>query len=175
MSPFDVNGTFACSVFQQFITNVFNYVLIGAEDAGETDYAFLEDMKEKQSKLDRGAHIGRWVRRRLLPAVVSLVQLTDSLSLPVPLLHSLPLQGQLQEYKLDLDVRNDTHRHISHLIGMYPTSSLATWNETSLARDEIYEAVGTSLYARGNGSADSNTGSFPPFPFLLPSRMYEYQ
>ncbi|KAM0462089.1 hypothetical protein ACHAO4_001282 [Trichoderma viride] len=63
--------------------------------------------------------------------------------------------GQIQEWKLDIDVKNDTHRHLSHLYGFYPgyvISSVHGDNKT------IMDAVATSLYSRGNGTDDSNTG-----------------
>lgn len=59
------------------------------------------------------------------------------------------------EWKLDIDVENNTHRHLSHLTGFYPgyvISGVYGDNET------ILEAVATSLYSRGNGTLDSNTG-----------------
>ncbi|KAG8886788.1 hypothetical protein FRB98_000970 [Tulasnella sp. 332] len=67
--------------------------------------------------------------------------------------------GQLQEWgALDIDEPTDHHRHISHLYGMYPGTSLAAWNASSPSKSEIYSAVATSLQARGNGTDDSNTG-----------------
>ncbi|TFB01383.1 putative alpha-fucosidase A [Trichoderma ghanense] len=59
------------------------------------------------------------------------------------------------EWKMDIDVKNNTHRHLSHLYGFYPgyvISSAHADNET------IMDAVATSLYSRGNGTEDSNTG-----------------
>ncbi|KAL7806846.1 glycoside hydrolase family 95 protein [Trichoderma aethiopicum] len=63
--------------------------------------------------------------------------------------------GQIQEWKMDLDVKNNTHRHLSHLYGFYPgyvISSAHADNKT------VMDAVATSLYSRGNGTEDSNTG-----------------
>lgn len=63
--------------------------------------------------------------------------------------------GQIQEWKLDIDVQNNTHRHLSHLNGWYPGYIISGYygkNET------IVKAVETSLYSRGNGTEDSNTG-----------------
>ncbi|PWI65278.1 hypothetical protein PCL_07201 [Purpureocillium lilacinum] len=63
--------------------------------------------------------------------------------------------GQIQEWKLDIDEKNNTHRHLSHLNGWFPgyvISGVHGKNKT------IVDAVATSLYSRGNGTADSNTG-----------------
>ena len=54
-----------------------------------------------------------------------------------------------------MDIENNTHRHLSHLTGWYPgyvISGLHGDNKT------ITDAVATSLYSRGNGTEDSNTG-----------------
>ncbi|KAK4069115.1 CAZyme family GH95 [Trichoderma harzianum] len=58
-------------------------------------------------------------------------------------------------WKMDIDTKNDTHRHLSHLYGFYPgyvISSVYADNKT------VMDAVATSLYSRGNGTEDSNTG-----------------
>ncbi|ETR97606.1 hypothetical protein M419DRAFT_39268 [Trichoderma reesei RUT C-30] len=62
--------------------------------------------------------------------------------------------GQIQEWKIGWDQPNDEHRHLSHLVGWYPGYSIGThmWNKT------VTDAVNVSLTARGNGTADSNTG-----------------
>lgn len=63
--------------------------------------------------------------------------------------------GQIQEWKLDLDVQNNTHRHLSHLTGVYPGYLISG----VMANDsDVQGAVITSLYSRGNGTEDSNTG-----------------
>ncbi|KAK0757339.1 LOW QUALITY PROTEIN: hypothetical protein N5P37_010060 [Trichoderma harzianum] len=59
------------------------------------------------------------------------------------------------KWKMDIDTKNDTHRHLSHLYGFYPgyvISSVYADNKT------VMDAVATSLYSRGNGTEDSNTG-----------------
>ncbi|KAG9023138.1 hypothetical protein FRB95_013494 [Tulasnella sp. JGI-2019a] len=67
--------------------------------------------------------------------------------------------GQLQEWgDLDIDEPTDHHRHISHLYGMYPGTSLANWNASSPSKTQVYSAVATSLWHRGNGTDDSNPG-----------------
>lgn len=62
--------------------------------------------------------------------------------------------GQIQEWKLDIDKKNDTHRHLSNLYGWYPGFSISRdWNNKTIA-----SAVETTLYSRGTGVEDSNTG-----------------
>ncbi|CAL5867505.1 uncharacterized protein PFLUO_LOCUS1724 [Penicillium psychrofluorescens] len=63
--------------------------------------------------------------------------------------------GQIQEWKIDMDVENNTHRHLSHLTGWYPGYVIAGLHGNNKT---ITDAVATSLYSRGNGTIDSNTG-----------------
>lgn len=63
--------------------------------------------------------------------------------------------GQLQEWKLDIDVKNDTHRHLSGLTGWYPGYSIAkeAQNQT------VSSAVETMLWSRGIGKgSDADSG-----------------
>lgn len=66
-----------------------------------------------------------------------------------------------------MDQPNDTHRHLSHLIGLYPgyavsnfDSSIQTQNGTeSFTRDDVLAAAQTSLIHRGNGTGpDADSG-----------------
>lgn len=65
--------------------------------------------------------------------------------------------GQIQEWKLDLDIQNDTHRHLSHLIGWYPGGSISSY-QSGYTNNTISYAVRTSLISRGPGIADANAG-----------------
>ncbi|GAB7356367.1 hypothetical protein MBLNU459_g7152t1 [Dothideomycetes sp. NU459] len=65
--------------------------------------------------------------------------------------------GQMQEWKLDLDVRNDTHRHLSNLVGWYPGSSVSG-HLGGRSNATIQAAVATTLRSRGAGVADANAG-----------------
>jgi alpha-L-fucosidase 2 len=79
---------------------------------------------------------------------------SDMLSKIDPGLH-LGSWGQIQEWKIDMDVKNDTHRHLSNLYGFYPgfyISSVHGFNET------VTNAVATTLYSRGDGTVDQDTG-----------------
>ncbi|KAJ5566732.1 glycoside hydrolase family 95 protein-like protein [Penicillium hispanicum] len=63
--------------------------------------------------------------------------------------------GQLQEWKLDIDIKNDTHRHLSGLTGWYPGYSVA---KDSL-NQSIASAVETMLCSRGDGKgSDADSG-----------------
>ncbi len=57
--------------------------------------------------------------------------------------------GQLQEWVADLDDPKNTHRHVSHLWGIYPGKEI-NWQETP----ELMDAARKSLIARG----DEGTG-----------------
>lgn len=54
--------------------------------------------------------------------------------------------GQLQEWKEDLDDPKNSHRHISHLFGLYPGRQMHTGGAT-----EYVDAARVSLNARGDG------------------------
>ncbi|KAJ6437332.1 alpha-fucosidase [Purpureocillium lavendulum] len=56
---------------------------------------------------------------------------------------------------LDIDEKNNTHRHLSHLNGWFPGYVISGVHGRNKI---ILDAVATSLYSRGNGTADSNTG-----------------
>ncbi|KAF8551628.1 glycoside hydrolase family 95 protein [Imleria badia] len=79
--------------------------------------------------------------------------------------------GQLQEWKIDMDSLADTHRHLSHLIGLYPGYAITSYDPalqgglivdgTSLnyTKEQILAAAETSLLYRGNGTGpDGDAG-----------------
>ncbi|KAF5390948.1 hypothetical protein D9757_003944 [Collybiopsis confluens] len=79
--------------------------------------------------------------------------------------------GQLQEWKVDLDSPTDTHRHLSHLIGLYPGYAVTSYDvglqgglvvngtRTTYNKDQIMDAAKTSLIHRGNGTGpDADAG-----------------
>lgn len=63
--------------------------------------------------------------------------------------------GQIQEWKLDWDTQNDTHRHLSELYGWYPGYALSSVHRHNRT---VTKAVETTLYSRGSGIQDQNTG-----------------
>ncbi|KAH0828626.1 glycoside hydrolase family 95 protein [Lanmaoa asiatica] len=79
--------------------------------------------------------------------------------------------GQLQEWKVDMDSPTDTHRHLSHLIGLYPGYAIASYdaalqggltvNGTFLnyTKEQVLAAAETSLLHRGIGTGpDADSG-----------------
>ncbi|MEK5491750.1 glycoside hydrolase family 95 protein [Paenibacillus sp. FSL R7-0297] len=69
----------------------------------------------------------------------------------------LPLQigaqGQLQEWSVDLQGEDVHHRHVSHLVGVYPGRSI-----TEKLVPGLYEAARTSLENRGDGGTGWSLG-----------------
>ncbi len=69
----------------------------------------------------------------------------------------VPLQtgswGQLQEWKDDWDNPDDTHRHVSHLYGLYPSNQLSPYRTP-----ELTAAARTSLIHRGDPSTGWSMG-----------------
>ncbi|MBN1127676.1 MAG: hypothetical protein JXA71_01725, partial [Chitinispirillaceae bacterium] len=55
--------------------------------------------------------------------------------------------GQLREWKLTNDDSTNTHRHISHMMGLYPGKQISPWIDTAFTR-----AAKRSLNARGDNS-----------------------
>ncbi|KAF8523416.1 glycoside hydrolase family 95 protein [Gautieria morchelliformis] len=68
--------------------------------------------------------------------------------------------GQLQEWKVDMDSQTDTHRHLSHLIGLYPGYAVSNFaGQTNNSRQQITDAAQVSLIHRGNGTGpDADAG-----------------
>ncbi|KAJ6536950.1 Six-hairpin glycosidase-like protein [Mycena capillaripes] len=79
--------------------------------------------------------------------------------------------GQLQEWKVDQDASNDTHRHLSHLIGLYPGYAITNYepamqggllingSRTTYSKSQVMNATTISLIHRGNGTGpDADSG-----------------
>ncbi|KAK7052333.1 glycoside hydrolase family 95 protein [Favolaschia claudopus] len=80
--------------------------------------------------------------------------------------------GQLQEWKVDQDAPNDTHRHLSHLIGLYPGYAIANYeanlqgdltlvngSRATYTKAQVIDATTVSLIHRGNGTGpDADSG-----------------
>ncbi|KII85573.1 glycoside hydrolase family 95 protein [Plicaturopsis crispa FD-325 SS-3] len=142
-SPEQTPITFGCAHAQQLIWQALNAVEKGFEASGDTDTAFLAEVRAKRDKMDKGIRIGSW--------------------------------GQLQEWKVDMDSPTDTHRHLSHLIGLYPGYAVAGYNSTiqpvpnlnasninttlNYTLHDVLGAAQTSLIHRGNGTGpDADAG-----------------
>lgn len=129
-SPEHGPTTFACAHYQQLVHQVFEAVLSIESVAGETDETFVADITSSLAKLDKGFHIGEW--------------------------------GQIKEWKLPdsfgYDFINDTHRHLSELVGWHPGYSLSSFHG-GYSNATIQDAVAQKLYSRGEGNApDANAG-----------------
>ena len=61
--------------------------------------------------------------------------------------------GQLQEWLNDLDDPKDTHRHFSHLYGLYPSNQISPFRTP-----DLWQAAKTSLEARGDVSTGWSMG-----------------
>ncbi|KAI0353355.1 glycoside hydrolase family 95 protein [Trametes cingulata] len=132
-SPEQVPITMGCAHAQQVIWQLFNAIEKGFPASGDTDTAFLDEVKSKRAQMDKGIHVGSW--------------------------------GQLQEWKVDMDSPTDKHRHLSHLIGLYPGYAIANYNATeqataqNLTQAQVLAAAETSLIHRGNGTGpDADAG-----------------
>ncbi|KAH8823318.1 glycoside hydrolase family 95 protein [Flagelloscypha sp. PMI_526] len=70
--------------------------------------------------------------------------------------------GQIQEWKVEHDNPDDTHRHLSHLIGLYPGYAISSYDSTvqgNYTRDQVLAAASISLTHRGNGTGpDADAG-----------------
>ena len=67
----------------------------------------------------------------------------------------------MAEWKMDMDSPTDVHRHLSHLIGLYPGYAVSSYtNQTSFTKAQVINATTTSLIHRGNGTIDSNAGEY---------------
>ncbi|KAG5725450.1 putative alpha-fucosidase A [Termitomyces sp. T112] len=129
-SPKQPLMTFGCSHAQQLIWQLFNAVEKGFDASGDTDTAFLAEVKAKRAQMDKGIHIGSW--------------------------------GQLQEWKVDRDSPTDTHRHLSHLIGLYPGYAITGYDPSiqgKFTNRQVIDAATVSLIHRGNGTGpDADSG-----------------
>ncbi|OBZ77369.1 putative alpha-fucosidase A [Grifola frondosa] len=74
--------------------------------------------------------------------------------------------GQLQEWKVDMDSPSDTHRHLSHLVGLYPGYAVSSYNPSiqavtghNYSKSDVLQAAEISLFHRGNGTGpDADAG-----------------
>ncbi len=102
----------------QLVYELFTNFLKAAELTGETDTALVEDIKNKRAKMDMPWEIGQ------------------------------SQNGQLMEWDLDIDDAmynaEDPHRHISHLMALYPTSQI---NRNTPA---LMDAVKRTMNLRGD-------------------------
>ncbi|MFD2162368.1 glycoside hydrolase N-terminal domain-containing protein [Paradesertivirga mongoliensis] len=83
------------------------------------------------------------------------IEFSDSLKTVlsrIPPMH-IGQHGQLQEWLQDLDRKDDKHRHISHLYGLYPSNQISPFSNP-----ELFNAARTSLIFRGDKSTGWSMG-----------------
>jgi alpha-L-fucosidase 2 len=129
-SPEHGETTFGCAHYQQLIFQVFEAVLSVSSVVQELDTAFINTVSTSLGRLDKGFHVGSW--------------------------------GQIKEWKLPdsegYEFINDTHRHLSELVGWYPGYSLSSFMN-GYTNVTIQNAVRQKLYSRGEGKTlDANAG-----------------
>lgn len=129
-SPEHGPTTFACTHWQQLIHQLFQNIISSSSALTTVDGAFIANIKSALKALDTGFHIGTW--------------------------------GEVKEWKipdsLGYDFQNDTHRHLSNLIGWYPGYSISSLLG-GYGNSTIQKAVETTLWSRGEGNgADANAG-----------------
>jgi alpha-L-fucosidase 2 len=110
---------------------------------GEEDTTFISNVTSSLKHLYPGMRIGSWG------------QLQGNA--PSFGYHSIPLTFH-SEFKIDMDNQTDQHRHLSHLLGVYPGWEISGYYGQSLGNQSILDAAAISLNARGNGTVDSNAG-----------------
>lgn len=106
--------------------------------------------------MDKGLRIGSWGQ----------LQGQTYLLLNPPML-ILPLS----EWKVEKDSPTDTHRHLSHLVGLYPGYAVSSYDESTqgglivngtkqtYTKAQILDAATVSLIHRGNGTGpDADSG-----------------
>ena len=134
-SPEHGPTTFACTHYQQLLSQLFTGILStssiipDANASGSEDATFLANVSNALAQLDTGIHVGSW--------------------------------GELKEWKIPdsfgYDFENDTHRHLSQLVGWFPGYSVSGI-ASGYTNATIQNAVATSLWSRGPGIIDSNAG-----------------
>ncbi|KAE9968464.1 hypothetical protein EG328_007543 [Venturia inaequalis] len=129
-SPVTGPTTFGCAHFQQLIFQLFETTLSAAWAVNDIDTTFTNSVDVYMSALDKGLHLGSW--------------------------------GQIKEWKIPdskgFDKKDDTHRHLSHLVGWFPGYSVSAF-QNGYQNKTIQKAVETSLKSRGIGKgADGNAG-----------------
>jgi alpha-L-fucosidase 2 len=116
--------------WQAHLDQVFEAIISASSIVGESDTTFLNSVTAVLASLDKGFHIGTW--------------------------------GEVKEWKipdsLGYDFKNDTHRHLSNLVGWYPGYSISSFLG-GYQNITIQNAVATSLWSRGLGNGpDANAG-----------------
>ena len=117
--------------------------------------------KGRPSPLDAGVTMDNQILTELFTNVLEAAEVLKSVELLDSIKSQLaqlpPMQtgrwGQLQEWLDDLDDPQDTHRHFSHLYGLFPSNQISPFRTP-----ELWQAARTSLEARGDVSTGWSMG-----------------
>ncbi|EFQ94998.1 hypothetical protein PTT_07143, partial [Pyrenophora teres f. teres 0-1] len=128
-SPEHGQTTFGCAHYQQLIHQVFHSILAVQPTVADPDTSFLTTLTSSLARLDTGFHIGSF--------------------------------AQIKEWKIPdsfgYEPANDTHRHLSELVGWHPGFSLSGL-QSGYSNSTIHSAVRHKLIARGPGKGkDGNS------------------
>jgi alpha-L-fucosidase 2 len=128
-SPEHGPTTFGCAHYQQLLHSLFTNTISSAKMLNVSS-PLISSLTHALRNLDKGLHIN-------------------------PTLHTL------QEWKItsldDIYNFNSTHRHLSHLVGWYPGSSVSGLS-SGYTNTTVSTAVRNTLELRGPGIIDSNAG-----------------
>ena len=133
--PVDKGATFANAVAREILSGAARAADILScekEDGAKEDGAKEDGVKEDGAKEDAE----RW--REALEKIAP---------------YKTGRYGQLQEWSDDIDSPQDRHRHVNHLFGVHPGSSIAALRDEGLA-----EAAKTVLNHRGDGATGWSMG-----------------
>lgn len=105
--------------------------------------------------MDKGIHIGSWGQLQGISTRSPHVGATN-----------LALSPNCKEWKVDMDSPTDTHRHLSHLIGLYPGYAITSYDPAvqngsmyGYSKSDVLAAAEVSLFHRGNGTGpDADAG-----------------
>lgn len=128
-SPEQGPTTFGCTHYQQLIHQILDHVLTLAPIVSDTDTVFLSAVTSSLEALDKGIHV-------------------DSET------------GVLKEWKVPGSYLYNVypkHRHLSHLVGWYPGSTLSSLAGGYGTNTALQSAVRAALDERGDGT-DADTG-----------------
>lgn len=157
--------TFGCAHAQQLIWQLFNAVEKGFAASGDTDQAFLQGAFESICMCQYLT-----LRQRSWPNVTKWIRVCISVpGANYKVRFTLAWLGWIRslflEWKVDRDSPTDKHRHLSHLIGLYPGYAIVSYDPTlqkssdNYTREEILQAASVSLLHRGNGTGpDGDAG-----------------
>ncbi|EDU43196.1 hypothetical protein PtrSN002B_009456 [Pyrenophora tritici-repentis] len=128
-SPEHGGTTFGCAHYQQLIHQVFHSILAVQPTVADPDTVFLTNLTSSLHRLDKGFHTGSF--------------------------------SQIKEWKIPdsytYDRPNDTHRHLSELVGWHPGFSLSALQH-GYSNATIASAVRQKLISRGPGKGpDGNS------------------